>query len=131
MTQEPIDKYRKQLGLQDKAADTITAFSGSMLFVYIHSILFFVWIVLNVSATESWIPFLPHNFDPFPFGLLTMAVSLEAIFLATFVLISQNRQAEKADLRAELDYKVNVKAEREVEEIQTKLNEILTQINKK
>jgi uncharacterized membrane protein len=112
----------KNVSLQDRIADGITAFSGSMLFVWIHVIVFGGWIVYNMS---------PAAFDPFPFGLLTMWVSLEAIFLATFVLISQNRQGQAADKRAELDYKINIKAEHEVEAIQAKLTEILTKLNKK
>lgn len=112
----------ERLSLQDRIADSITAFSGSMLFVYLHVLIFGGWILYNIS---------PAAFDPFPFGLLTMWVSLEAIFLATFVLISQNRQAKKADKRAELDYKVNVKAEDEIEAIQAKLGEILDKISKK
>lgn len=77
--------------IQDRIADNITAFSGSMLFVHLHTALFVWWI-----ATDGW----PLN-DPFPFGLLTMAVSLEAIYLSTFVLISQNRAAEK---RAKMEH---------------------------
>ena len=70
---------------QDRIADAITEFSGSVAFVHLHTLVFIWWIV-----TDGW----PFS-DPFPFGLLTMAVSLEAIFLSTFVLISQNRAAEK------------------------------------
>src|SRR5436190_2679365 len=69
---------------QDRMADTITDFSGSMWFVYVHAVWFAVWIAINLGWTRL------KPFDPFPFGLLTMIVSLEAIFLATFVLISQN-----------------------------------------
>jgi uncharacterized membrane protein len=64
------------------------------------------------------------GFDPFPFGLLTLIVSLEAIFLSTFVMLSQNRQGKQADLRAELDYEINVKAEKEIEEIKVMIAEI-------
>lgn len=73
---------------QNRVADWITGFSGSMLFVYIHAALFGVWLLTDGG---------PLN-DPFPYGLLTMVVSLEAIFLSTFVLISQNR----ADLRRQV-----------------------------
>lgn len=66
------------------------------------------WIAIN--TIDLGIP----QFDPFPFGLLTMIVSLEAIFLSIFVLISQNRQSEKDRIRSEIEYEVNVKAELEV-----------------
>lgn len=95
---------------QDRLADAITKFSGSMKFVYLHIVLFAAWIAYNLIARQS-------GFDPFPFGLLTLIVSLEAIFLSTFVMLSQNRQAKQSDLRAELDYEVNVKAEQEISEI--------------
>ena len=62
-----------------------------------------------------------NGFDPFPFGLLTLIVSLEAIFLSTFVMLSQNMQSKQADLRAQLDYEVNVKAEQEIKEIKQML----------
>jgi uncharacterized membrane protein len=91
---------------QDVFADGITRFAGSMTFVYIHLAWFAVWMLVNMGAFgRSW------KFDGFPFGLLTMVVSLEAIFLATFVMISQNRQSARADIRAELDYETNLRAE--------------------
>ena len=91
---------------QDRIADKVTTFAGSLRFVYIHSVWFGLWILLNVglfgAATE---------FDKFPFGLLTMIVSLEAIFLSTFVMVSQNRQAERSDIRSQLDFETNLRAE--------------------
>ncbi len=91
---------------QDKIADAMTAFSGSNTFVYLHVGWFILWLLANRGAFGSRLVF-----DPFPFGLLTLVVSLEAIFLSTFVLISQNRQAARADLRSELDYETNVRSE--------------------
>ncbi len=67
---------------------------------------FFIWVALNVGLFGE-----AARFDPFPFGLLTMIVSLEAIFLSTFVMVSQNRQAARSDLRAELDFETNLRAE--------------------
>ena len=91
---------------ENRSADRITSFAGSMKFVYIHIGWFVVWVSLNVGlAGIGW------EFDKFPFGLLTMIVSLEAIFLATFVMISQNRSSARADLRSELDFENNVRAE--------------------
>lgn len=93
---------------EQRFADLVTAFSGSMRFVYLHAAWFGLWVVVNLG----WTP-LPV-FDAFPFGLLTMVVSLEAIFLATFVLLSQNRMQLLADRRADLDLQINLLAEHEV-----------------
>jgi uncharacterized membrane protein len=94
------------LDAQDRAADAITDFSGSMRFVYIHSVWFSIWILLNVGLFSGAL-----EFDKYPFGLLTMIVSLEAIFLSTFVMITQNRQASRADIRSQLDFETNLRAE--------------------
>lgn len=93
---------------EDRAADTITSFAGSMSFVYLHGAWFAVWLLANLGAL-AWTGF--HRFDPYPFGLLTMIVSLEAIFLATFVMISQNRQARRSDIRSEIDFENNLRGE--------------------
>jgi CRP/FNR family transcriptional regulator, cyclic AMP receptor protein len=97
-----------------RAADLIAEFSGSMPFLILNGIWFFSWIVINV------LPMGIKQFDPFPFGLLTMIVSLEAIFLSCFVLISQNRQAEKDHLRSDIEYDVNIKAELEIQHLHEK-----------
>ena len=93
-------------GAQDRAADRVTNFAGSLNFVYIHSVWFGVWILINIGLIGSAL-----TFDKFPFGLLTMIVSLEAIFLSTFVMVSQNRQAARADIRSQLDFETNLRAE--------------------
>jgi len=93
-------------GVQDRLADGITTFAGSMQFVYLHSMWFVVWIAINLGLLGTSLAF-----DKFPFGLLTMIVSLEAIFLSTFVMISQNRQAARADIRAKLDFETNLRSE--------------------
>jgi uncharacterized membrane protein len=98
----------RQRGLQDRIADSITNFSGRMVFVYLHIVWFSVWILLNTGRLG-----LPV-FDPFPYGLLTMIVSLEAIFLSTFVLISQNRQSEEAERRSDLDLQMDLLTEHEL-----------------
>ena len=95
-------------GLQDRLADAITAFSGRMIFVYAHIVWFGLWFVLNTGR------FGVPPFDPFPYGLLTMVVSLEAIFLATFVLISQNRLSAEAEHRADLDLHIGLLTEHEL-----------------
>ncbi len=117
MAKHLTEEYKKIQTIQDIAANKITAFSGSMMFVYLHAIIFAVWIFVNLYQDKK-------GFDPFPFGLLTLIVSLEAIFLSTFVMLSQNIEAKQADLRAQMDYEVNVKAEKEVEEIKAMLTEI-------
>ena len=94
--------------VQERMADAITAFSGSMSFVYLHVLWFGLWVLLNTG----WFGFRP--FDPFPYSLLTMIVSLEAIFLSTFVLISQNRSGAEADRRADLALHVGLLTEHEV-----------------
>jgi uncharacterized membrane protein len=94
--------------VQDRIADAITAFSGHMAFVYMHIAWFAVWILLNTGRIGV------RPFDPFPYGLLTMVVSLEAIFLATFVLISQNRLSEEAEHRADLALHIGLLTEHEL-----------------
>jgi uncharacterized membrane protein len=113
------EELKKQKNLGDKIADGLTRFAGSMTFVYVHTLWFGVWIIVNLGALG-----LALAFDKYPFGLLTLIVSLEAIFLSTFVMISQNRQAKAAEVRSELDYQTNVKAEKEIELIMTALDRI-------
>jgi uncharacterized membrane protein len=93
----------------ERFADWLTDFFGTVGFLMLNAVWFVVWIPLNMG----WIPGI-QPFDPFPFGLLTMVVSLEAIFLAIIVLISQNRAAKIADLREEIDLQINTMAEEEV-----------------
>ena len=121
MARHLLSEFKKIQNYQDIWADRITAFSGSMSFVYIHAIVFTVWIVFNLIRNHD-------GFDPFPFGLLTLIVSLEAIFLSTFVMLSQNRQSKQSDLRAQLDYEVDMKAEEEICEIKEMLREIKVQL---
>ena len=89
--------------LRARIAELMTRVSGSMTFVVVHAVWFTCWIVYNLSASSP--------FDPFPFGLLTLIVSLEAIFLSTFVLISQNRDAARSEERAQQDFRTNVYSE--------------------
>ncbi|MBU5615387.1 DUF1003 domain-containing protein [Geomonas azotofigens] len=105
-------------GAQERLADAITSFTGSMPFVYIHLVIFGAWILVNVG----WIHFLPR-FDP-TLVILAMVASVEAIFLSTFVLISQNRMQASADRRAELNLHIDLLAEHEVTRIITLLTAI-------
>ena len=91
--------------LEDKFADKITNFAGSLNFVYLHLVWFVIWIADNIGVFGSG-----RKFDEFPFGLLTMIVSLEAIFLSTFVMVSQNRQAKRSEMRAQIDFESNLQS---------------------
>jgi len=108
--------------LAARLADRMTAGFGSVLFLAVNAVWFVVWIVANIGL----IPGLPA-FDPFPFGLLTMIVSLEAIILAIVVLISQNRAARIADLREEVALQVEEISEQEI----TKLLELMVKLLEK
>jgi CRP/FNR family cyclic AMP-dependent transcriptional regulator len=106
-----------------KAADWIAAASGSITFLMMHCVGFAGWIVVNMGI----LPDVPV-FDPYPFGLLTMAVSLEAIILSVFVLLSQNRQVAKDRVRSDVEYDVNLKAELEIAHLHEKLDRVASEI---
>ncbi|MDB6122191.1 MAG: hypothetical protein JWQ71_1184 [Pedosphaera sp.] len=108
-------------GWQERMADTITRFTGSMTFVYIHLVIYGLWIIINLG----WIPFIP-KFDP-TFVVLAMEASVEAIFLSTFVLITQNRMAALANKRSDLDLQISLLAEHEV----TRLVQLVAAMGKK
>jgi CRP/FNR family cyclic AMP-dependent transcriptional regulator len=105
-----------------RIADWIAWFSGSMAFLILNGAWFIIWIGINT------LPLGIPPFDPFPFGLLTMIVSLEAIFLSCFVLISQNRQAQKDKVRADIEYEVNIKAELEIAHLHEKTDRLYENI---
>jgi len=96
----------------EKLADALTELFGGVPFLAFNAVWFLVWIALNVEVIPEIKPF-----DPFPFGLLTMIVSLEAIFLSIIVLISQNREEQINDLRAEMDLQLDIISERRSEKI--------------
>ena len=104
----------------DRIAAFVASFCGSMLFVWLHVLLFLVWLALN-----SW-PGFPH-FDPYPFTFLTLVVSLEAIFLSAFILISQNYELRISDRRNQLDLQINLLTEQE----NTKMLQLLERIAEK
>lgn len=111
---------------QERLADAITNFAGSIAFVYIHGVWFGAWILLNIGLIH--IPHVSH-FDPFPFGLLTLIVSLEAIFLSTFILIEQNRSSQVSERRSELDLQVNLLAEQKASKALEMLDRIMQQLD--
>ncbi len=118
VSRNPNDAEEVRLSVGQRVADVIADFSGSMPFLLINLIAFVLWIVANTLGPKSF------QFDPYPFQFLTMAVSLEAIFLSIFVLISQNRQSAKDRIKADLDYQVNVKSELEMSVVLTKMQEM-------
>ncbi len=115
------DEDRRK-GIQDRIADRVTRFTGSMLFVYIHLTIFGTWIIVNLG----WTPL--RRFDP-SFVVLAMIASVEAIFLSTFVLISQNRMQALADKRADLDLQVSLLAEHEITQLINLVTEIAKRMN--
>ncbi len=130
-----------------KVADWISDFSGSLPFLFMHLSFFFVWIVLNVAPLSNVVIGEQHpdplhagkmvggfhlgGFDPFPFGLLTMAVSLEAIVLSVFVLLSQNRQVARDRFRNDIEFGINLKAELQIAHMHTKIDEMHAEILKR
>jgi uncharacterized membrane protein len=108
--------------LSERIADRLTLSFGNMIFFILNLVWFIAWIVINIGLIPGIEPF-----DPFPFGFLTMVVSLEAIALAIIVLMSQNRAAKIADLREEVDLQVNKITEKEL----TKLLEIAAMLAEK
>lgn len=115
-------KSLKARSFLTRLADELTSVCGSPTFLVMNSLFFLVWIGVNTNILPGFIAF-----DPYPFGLLTMIVSLEAIFLSIFVLISQNRSAYISTIRDEVHMQVNLRAEEEI----TKILEILSDMRKK
>jgi uncharacterized membrane protein len=113
------EKLESEKRWSDRLADFLTRFFGTVEFLLLNGLLFVFWIVANCGIIPGIAPF-----DPYPYGLLTMIVSLEAIFLATIVLVSQNRMNKVATLREELDFVITIQAEEESTRILKMLDEI-------
>ena len=122
VSRNPNEEDEEKITALQRVADWISWFSGSMQFLALNAAWFVAWIAVNTLSLG--VP----QFDPYPFGLLTMIVSLEAIFLSCFVLISQNRQAEKDRVRADIEYEVNIKAELEIAHLHEKTDRIYTEM---
>ena len=127
LTQQNVEAMRKleqsslaKRGVADHTAAFVARFGGSMAFVWIHVLIFSSWIAFN-----TW-PGLPH-FDPYPFTFLTLVVSLEAIFLSSFILISQNYEMRITERRSQLDLQINLLSEQE----NTKMLQMLARIARK
>lgn len=119
----PNVAFEQQQTVWQRVSDIIASVAASQWFTLFHLIWFSIWILMNLLAPAGLLP-KALGFDPFPFGLLTMVVSLEAIFLSIFVMVSQNRQGEKDRLRIDLDYQVNVKAQTEIMGLSRRLDSI-------
>ena len=116
-TRNANEEMETKVTTLERLTDSIAAFSGSLTFLALHGVWFLIWVLVNT------VPGLPA-FDPFPFGLLTMCVSLEAIFLSVIVLLSQNRQSAKDRIRTDIEYDVNLKAELEVSHLHEKVDQL-------
>lgn len=121
-TYSPNEAVEEKLTTVQRIADAAAAFSGSISFLVVHMVWFGAWIAVNLEL----VPVL-HTFDPFPFGLLTMIVSLEAIFLSCMVLISQSRQAAKDRIRSDAEYDANIRAGLEVTQLHVKVDALTEQ----
>jgi uncharacterized membrane protein len=106
---------KRATNVQSRIADAVTAFAGSMLFVYVHIVWFAIWVALPV--------------EKYPFGLLTMIVSLEAIFLSTFVMISQNRADARRQVFADQQYKM-IEEERQQNLLMIEQNKRIEELDK-
>lgn len=111
--------FLEQRTFMNRVGDAIGAFVGTMTFVVIHVVALFVWIVWNLAPIPD-----VHPFDPFPFMLLAMVVSIEGVLLTTFVLMKQNRMSKRADQRNQLNLQIDMLSEREV----TKILQMLTRV---
>lgn len=112
-------KMNQRRSPADKFADLLTRVFGTVTILTLNMLFFTAWVLINLNLVPG-----VAVFDPFPFGLLTMIVSLEAIFLAIVVLISQNRGARIQELREEIDLQINVRAEEEITKILVLLDKI-------
>jgi len=112
---EEAQKANRTIG--EKVAERVAAFCGSMIFVYVHIVWFSAWFVVNSIV-------MPTGFDPFPYTFLSLVVSLEAIFLSTIILISQNHETQLTERRNHLDLQINMLAEQE----NTKMLDLLQRI---
>lgn len=119
------EELAREARVHEKIADRVAAFIGNPYFIVLHAVWFLLWIALNTGLIT-----LSPMFDAYPFGLLGIILSIEAIFITGFLLISQNRQGSRADKRSELDYEVNVRTFRELQKMKEVLSDIQTRIDR-
>ena len=117
-------EHAAKLTAGQRVADAVAATMGSWSFIITQSVILTLWIALNVVA---WI----EHWDPYPFIVLNLALSFQAAYAAPFIMISQNRQAERDRHQADEDFRTNVEAERRIEDLQKRLAEIeMTKLNR-
>lgn len=124
------EKHQDTLSLSDRIADKVTAFAGTMRFIYFHFIWWVFWFIINSKFTHL-------SFDNYPYNLLTMILSLEAILLATLIMISQNRQTARDKIQAQHQYQhqekellLNTKLTKEIHSLATEIREALNKKKK-
>ncbi|MBM3247306.1 DUF1003 domain-containing protein [Candidatus Pacearchaeota archaeon] len=125
MVQKDFHQFHERRTLGQKAADKLTSFAGSWGFLVWLTIFVIIWMAINVYF------FVESPWDPYPFILLNLVLACLAVFQAPIILMSQNRQEQKDRIKADYDYKVNIKAEREVEEMQKQLKRIEAKLDRK
>jgi len=113
--------HAAELTFGQRVADSVAAAIGSWRFIIAQSVVLAIWLVVNVVA---WL----DHWDPYPFILLNLALAFQAAYAAPFIMISQNRQAERDRLQAEQDYRTNVEAEQRIEDLQRSLSAL--EVNK-
>lgn len=123
VTASPNEIVEEKLTPIMRLADWAAAFSGTFKFLLVHAVWFAGWIAVNMGWVKGF-----EQFDPYPFGLLTMVVSLEAIFLSCMVLISQNRQGAKERIRSDAEYDANIRAGLEVTQLHVKIDSLHEQV---
>jgi uncharacterized membrane protein len=115
-----LEAAKGQLTMGQRIADTVASNMGSWRFIIIQSTILFLWVLANVTA---WV----FHWDPYPFILLNLALSFQAAYAAPFIMMSQNRQQDIDRLAAENDYKINIKAELEIELLHEKIDRLREQ----
>jgi len=119
------EEIAREARVHEKIADRIAGFIGNPYFIVVHAVWFLLWIAVNTGVIT-----VSRMFDVYPFGLLGIILSIEAIFITGFLLISQNRQSSHADKRSELDYEVNVRTFREIQDMKRLLSDIQARIDR-
>ncbi len=119
------EEIKRETRPHERIADSVTSFIGRPHFLVVHTVWFALWVAINTGFFM-----IAGRFDEYPFSLLGIVLSIEAIFITGFLLISQNRQSAHADKCAELDYEVNVRTFRDIQQIKAMLGRLEDRINK-
>jgi uncharacterized membrane protein len=120
-----IEELRDEAKWHEALAERVVEFIGTSHFLVVHGVWFLIWVAINTGVFAF-----VRRFDAYPFGLLGIILAAEAVLIAGFVLISQNRQSAHADKRAELDYEVNVRTYREIVDVDNRLRMILERLER-